>query len=249
LVIANFIKMKTKDWFTDWFNTPYYHVLYKDRNNEEALLFMKNITTFLALPKTTHILDLPCGKGRHAVFLNSLGYKVTGGDLSKNSIKYAQEFENDSLNFSVHDMRKPFNHQYNAVFNLFTSFGYFEDDKDDILILQNIKDGLKKDGVFVFDFLNAEFVKATLVAKETKIVDGVTFNITREIRDGFILKNISFFADDENHSYTERVKYLDAKKMKAYFQKVGFTIINIFGNYNLSNFDAQTSKRLILVAK
>jgi SAM-dependent methyltransferase len=241
--------MKKKDWFTDWFNTPYYHVLYKDRNNEEALLFMKNITTFLALPKTTHILDLPCGKGRHAVFLNSLGYKVTGGDLSKNSIKYAQEFENDSLNFSVHDMRKPFNHQYNAVFNLFTSFGYFEDDKDDILILQNIKDGLKKDGVFVFDFLNAEFVKATLVAKETKIVDGVTFNITREIRDGFILKNISFFADDENHSYTERVKYLDAKKMKAYFQKVGFTIINIFGNYNLSNFDAQTSKRLILVAK
>jgi SAM-dependent methyltransferase len=241
--------MKTKDWFTDWFNTPYYHVLYKDRNNEEALLFMKNITTFLALPKTTHILDLPCGKGRHAVFLNSLGYKVTGGDLSKNSIKYAQKFENDSLNFSVHDMRKPFNNQYNAVFNLFTSFGYFEDDKDDILILQNIKDGLKKDGVFVFDFLNAEFVKATLVAKETKIVDGITFNITREIKDGFILKNISFFADDENHSYTERVKYLEAKKMKAYFEKVGFTITNIFGNYNLSNFDAQTSKRLILVAK
>lgn len=249
MVIANFIKMKTKDWFTDWFNTPYYHVLYKDRNNEEALLFMKNITTFLALPKTTHILDLPCGKGRHAVFLNSLGYKVTGGDLSENSIKYAQEFENDSLNFSVHDMRKPYNNQYNAIFNLFTSFGYFEDDEDDILILQNIKEGLKKDGVFVFDFLNAEFVKATLVAKETKIVDGVTFNITREIKDGFILKNISFFADDENHSYTERVKYLDAKKMKAYFQKVGFTITNIFGNYNLSNFDAQTSKRLILVAK
>jgi SAM-dependent methyltransferase len=241
--------MKTKDWFTDWFNTPYYHVLYKDRNNEEALLFMKNITTFLALPKTTHILDLPCGKGRHAVFLNSLGYKVTGGDLSENSIKYAQEFENDSLNFSVHDMRKPYNNQYNAIFNLFTSFGYFEDDQDDILILQNIKEGLKKDGVFVFDFLNAEFVKATLVAKETKIVDGVTFNITREIKDGFILKNISFFADDENHSYTERVKYLDAKKMKAYFEKVGFTITNIFGNYNLSNFDAQTSKRLILVAK
>ena len=241
--------MKTKDWFTDWFNTPYYHVLYKDRNNEEALLFMKNITTFLALPKTTHILDLPCGKGRHSVFLNSLGYQVTGGDLSENSIKYAQEFENDSLNFSVHDMRKPYNNQYNAIFNLFTSFGYFEDDEDDILILQNIKEGLKKDGVFVFDFLNAEFVKATLVAKETKIVDGVTFNITREIKDGFILKNISFFADDENHSYTERVKYLDAKKMKAYFQKVGFTITNIFGNYNLSNFDAQTSKRLILVAK
>jgi SAM-dependent methyltransferase len=241
--------MKTKDWFTDWFNTPYYHVLYKDRNDIEAQLFMKNITAFLALPKTTHILDLPCGKGRHAVFLNSLGYKVTGGDLSENSIKFAEKFKNNSLSFKVHDMRKPFNNQYNAVFNLFTSFGYFEDDKDDLLILQNIKNGLKKDGVFVFDFLNAAFVKQTLVAKETKIVDSIIFYITREINNGFILKNISFFADGENHVYTERVKYLDAKKIKSYFEKVGFTVTHIFGSYNLSNFDEQTSKRLILVAK
>lgn len=241
--------MKDKDWFTDWFNTPYYHVLYKDRNDEEAQLFMKNITTFLALPKTTHILDLPCGKGRHSVFLNSLGYKVTGGDLSENSIHFAQQFENSSLTFNVHDMRKPFNHKYNAVFNLFTSFGYFEDDNEDILILQNIKNSLEKEGVFVFDFLNANYVKKHLVAKETKTVDAITFNITREIKNNFIIKNISFFADKKNHSYTERVKYLDAKKMKSYLEKVGFTVTNIFGDYNLSKFDEQSSNRLILVAK
>ncbi|MCG1036636.1 class I SAM-dependent DNA methyltransferase [Polaribacter sargassicola] len=241
--------MKKKDWFTDWFNTPYYHILYKDRNDEEAQLFMKNITAFLNLPKSTHILDLPCGKGRHSVFLNSLGYTVTGGDLAENSIKNAQKFENDSLKFRVHDMRKPFNNQYNAVFNLFTSFGYFDEDKEDILILQNIKNGLKKEGVFVFDFLNAAYVKANLVAKETKIVDDITFYITREITNGFILKNISFFADGEKHSYTERVKYLDIDKMKTYFDKVGFTITNIFGDYNLTDFNIETSNRLILVAK
>jgi SAM-dependent methyltransferase len=241
--------MKTKDWFTDWFNTSYYHVLYKERNDEEAQLFMKNITAFLALPKTTHILDLPCGKGRHSVFLNSLGYKVTGGDLAENSIKTAQKFENNSLNFKVHDMRQPINNQYDAIFNLFTSFGYFEEDKEDLLILQNIKNGLKKEGYFVFDFLNAAFVKATLVAKETKTVEDITFHITREITNGFIIKNISFFADGKNHAYTERVKYLDAEKMKVYFEKVGFKITNIFGDYNLTNFDAQTSNRLILVAK
>ena len=72
--------MEKSDWFTSWFNTSYYHTLYKDRNDEDAQLFMKNITSFLNLPKTNHILDLPCGKGRHAVFLNSLGYKVTGAD-------------------------------------------------------------------------------------------------------------------------------------------------------------------------
>lgn len=241
--------MKTKDWFTDWFNTPYYHLLYKDRNDKEAQLFMQNITAFLKLPTSTHILDLPCGKGRHSVFLNSLGYTVTGVDLSKNSINFAQRFENDSLHFKVHDMRKKLTNQYNAIFNLFTSFGYFEDDQDDLLILENIKKGLKKEGIFVFDFLNAEFVKDTLVAKETKIVGSITFNITREIKDGFILKNISFFADGQHYSFTERVKYLDIEKLKTYFEKVGFTITNIFGNYHLTNFDAKTSHRLIIVAK
>lgn len=241
--------MKTKDWFTNWFNTPYYHILYKDRNDDEAQFFMKHITTFLNLPKTTHILDLPCGRGRHSVFLNSLGYKVTGGDLAANSIKLAKEFENETLNFKVHDMRAPFNNKYDAVFNLFTSFGYFEDDKEDILILNNIKQSLKKDGFFVFDFLNAEKVKLNLVAKETKIVNSITFNIKREIKDGFIYKHISFFADGENHTYTEQVKYLDLDKMTAFFEKVGFTITNVFGDYDLNAFEAKTSERLILIAK
>jgi SAM-dependent methyltransferase len=241
--------METKDWFTDWFNTPYYHILYKERNDDEAQLFMKNITSFLNLPKTTHILDLPCGKGRHSVFLNSLGYKVTGGDLAANSIKLAKEFENETLKFKVHDMRAPFNNKYDAIFNLFTSFGYFEDDKEDILILNNIKQGLKKDGFFVFDFLNAEKVKINLVATETKIVDNITFNIKREIKDGFIFKHISFFADGENHSYTEQVKYLDLDKMTNFFEEVGFTITNVFGNYDLNTYEAKTSDRLIIIAK
>jgi SAM-dependent methyltransferase len=241
--------MKTKDWFTDWFNTPYYHILYKNRNDADAQLFMRNITALLALPKTTHILDLPCGKGRHSVFLNSLGYKVTGGDLAENSIKIAKQFENDSLKFEVHDMRKVINNQYDAIFNLFTSFGYFKDDKEDILILQNIKDGLKNGGYFVFDFLNADKVKLNLVKEEVKIVDHITFNIKREITNGFIIKNISFFADNEQHSYTERVKYLDLEKMELFFKEVGFTVTNVFGNYRLENYNAQTSDRLILVAK
>ena len=241
--------MKTKDWFTDWFNTPYYHILYKDRNDDEAQLFMKHITTFLNLPKKTHILDLPCGRGRHSVFLNSLGYKVTGGDLAANSIKLAKKFENKTLNFKVQDMRVPFNSKYDAVFNLFTSFGYFKDDKEDILILNNIKQSLKKDGFFVFDFLNAEKVKLNIVAEEIKVVNSITFKIKREIKNGFILKHISFFADGKNHSYTEQVKYLDLDKMTTFFEKVGFNITNVFGDYNLNAYEAKTSDRLILIAK
>jgi SAM-dependent methyltransferase len=241
--------MKTKDWFTDWFNTPYYHTLYKDRDDTEAELFMKNITAFLSLTKETHILDLPCGKGRHAVFLNSLGYKVTGGDLAENSIIAAKEFENATLNFKVHDMRAAFKNKYDAIFNLFTSFGYFEEDKEDLLILKNIKNGLKENGVFVFDFLNAEKVKLNLIKEEIKIVDGISFHIKREITDGFIIKNISFFADDKQHSFTERVKYLDIDRMKYYLLKAGFTLTNVFGDYELNDYHATTSNRLILIAQ
>ena len=241
--------MNTKDWFTDWFNTPYYHILYKDRNDTDAQLFMKNITEFLHLPKNAHILDLPCGKGRHSVFLNSLGYKVTGADLSENSINYAKQFENKTLTFKVHDMRQSIDNKYDAVFNLFTSFGYFEDDTEDILILNNIKKGLNSNGFFVFDFLNAEKVKLNLVKEEIKIVDNITFNIKREIKNGFIFKHISFFADEKQHNYTERVKYLDLPKMTSFLEKVGFKIKNVFGNYSLDNYNSKTSDRLIIVAK
>jgi SAM-dependent methyltransferase len=210
---------------------------------------MRNITSFLQLPKSTHILDLPCGKGRHSVFLNSLGYKVTGGDLSENSIKAAKQFANETLSFKVHDMRKPFNHSYNAVFNLFTSFGYFENDAEDIAILQNIKDGLTQNGFFVFDFLNAKKVAINLVKNETKTIDGITFSIHREIKNGFIYKHISFFADGNQHEYTEQVKYLDLPKMSDYLAEVGFTIEQVFGNYALDSFDENNADRLIIVAK
>ena len=239
--------MKT-DWFTSWFNTKYYHILYKNRNNEEAQMFMRNITKFLQLSKNSHILDLPCGKGRHSIYLNSLGYKVTGGDLSENSILHAKQFENDSLKFKVKDMRNHISNTYDAIFNLFTSFGYFEDDKDEIQVLKNMKNGLGKDGVFVLDFLNVVNVKNNLVTKEIKCIDGIEFHIEREIIDGFVLKHISFKDKGVDYSYTEYVKYLDLSKFELFFAEAGLKINHIFGDYQLSNFNAEQSDRLILVA-
>lgn len=241
--------MGNTDWFTSWFNTSYYHILYKDRNDADAQLFMQNITQFLQLPKETHILDLPCGKGRHSVYLNSLGYRVTGGDLSENSIAHAKQFENDRLRFVVKDMRQQFNYSYDVVLNLFTSFGYFENDEEEIRVLQNIKNGFNPNGTLVLDFLNVDYVKAHLVEKEVKTIDGIAFHIQREIKDGFILKHISFTDKGIDHSYTEQVKYLGLEKFQEYFAAAGLTITQTFGDYQLSEFDVRTSERLILVAR
>ena len=136
-----------------------------------------------------------------------------------------------------------------AIFNLFTSFGYFDDDKEDIKVLENFKNGLTKNGTLVIDFLNVEKVKNNLVKKEIKTVDGIEFHIQREIKNGFIIKHISFFADEKQHSYTEQVKYLDLDKMQLYLKKAGLQLIHTFGNYQLDAFNAKTSDRLILIAE
>lgn len=240
--------MKNNDWFTSWFDTPYYHILYKNRDDSDAQLFIKNITSFLKLNKEATIVDLPCGKGRHSRYLNSLGYKVIGGDISSNSINFAKQFENDRLEFKLWDMRSPIENKYDAIFNLFTSFGYFETDEEHILVLKNLKDALKKDGVLVLDFLNCYKLNSTLVAKEIKTVDGIDFHLEREIKDGYILKHISFTDKGKNHSYTERVKYMDLALFESYFKAAGFTISKTFGDYHLNSFDKNTSDRLILVA-
>lgn len=238
---------KHKEWFALWFNTNYYHILYSHRDYTEAQEFMKNLIDFLKLRKDDLLLDLGCGKGRHSIYLNSSGFNVVGADLSKNSIQQAKQFENERLKFIEHDMRNPFNRKYNAILNLFTSFGFFEEDTEDIKILQNIKNGLKTNGIAIIDFMNVKKVIANLVLEESKTIQGITFTISRYIKNGFIVKEINFNADGRQHTYFEKVKILDLEKIKLYLNSVDFKIKHTFGNYQLESFNEITSDRLILV--
>jgi len=238
---------KNNDWFASWFNTSYYHILYSHRDDDEAQEFMQNIATYLKLQKNDLLLDLGCGKGRHSIYLNKLGFNVVGADLSKNSIQNAKQFENCTLKFIEHDMRNPFNTKYNAILNLFTSFGFFEDDNEDITILQNIKNGLQPNGIAIIDFMNVKKIISNLVKKEILVIGGITFQITRSIKKNFIVKEINFAADGKHHTYFEKVKCLDLPKIKAYLYSVDFKIKHTFGNYQLDDFNEETSDRLILV--
>ena len=128
----------SSSWYTSWFDTPFYHILYKDRDYSEAQDFMTNLTEYLNMPEHGTIMDLACGKGRHSVFLNTLGYNVLGVDLSQNSINYAKQFENETLKFEVHNMCEPYDGEFDAVFNLFTSFGYFDKEEDNLNTIKAI---------------------------------------------------------------------------------------------------------------
>jgi len=234
-------------WYAEWFNTKYYHILYKDRDYEEAQLFMQNLIDFLQLDPSSKILDLACGKGRHSIYLHQLGFQVTGTDLSKNSIAFAKKHEKPGLEFKVQDMCKPLSEEFDAVFNLFTSFGYFKEETNNLNTLKAIKAELKPGGYGVIDFMNAKKVIRELVAEDTKTVNGIKFHQKRWVENNFIFKQIDFEDHGEHFSFTERVKALSLKDFKNYFDQAGIQLLNVFGDYHLQDFDEETSDRLILI--
>jgi SAM-dependent methyltransferase len=241
------MQKEKKNWYRSWFDTPYYHILYKERDYEEASYFMEQLTSFLNLPKDSEILDLACGKGRHSKYLNRLGYRVTGVDISVTSIAHAKKFENEKLTFQVHDMSEPFSKKFDAIFNLFTSFGYFEKEEDNLRTLMAIRTGRKPEGFGVIDFLNSNYVAKNIIPKETKTIEGITFDIDRYIKDGYIFKNIGFTDEGIQYNFTERVKALTLNDFKTYFKKANCTLIHCFGDYHLTEFDEDISERLILI--
>ena len=236
------------EWFEDWFNSKYYHILYQNRDEKEAENFIQNLSQFFK--KEDKIIDIACGAGRHTLFLSKLGYHTTGIDLSEESIKFAKEKSKGKIPFEVWDMRKCYKKQeFDVALNLFTSFGYFENNEDDLSAIKAMSDNLKEEGILIIDFLNYKKVIDNLVKKETKVIDGVQFNISRKVEDGFIIKNIEVIHDEEKMSFQEKVKSLTKYDFSELLTFAGLQIIDTFGNYSLDIFNQQTSDRLIIRAK
>ena len=239
-----------KEWFATWFDTPYYHTLYKNRNETEAKRFIDNLVEHLKLPIGSRLLDLACGKGRHAITLNNKGYDVYGVDLSSNSIEQASMHSKSGLAFGVHDMRQVIpNRSFHAVFNLFTSLGYFDNTSDNDRVLSSVHKMLVPKGILVIDFMNAFRDIHDMVLKEVKEVDGIVFNIDRSYEHNFIIKDIRFEDGGEKHHYTERVQALNLDNFESLLQKAEFEILRTFGNFDLAPFDQRKSDRLIIIAQ
>ena len=241
--------MSNKEWFSSWFDTKYYHILYKNRDESEAKVFIGNLINNLGLSEGTKVLDLACGKGRHSITMNEHGLDVLGVDLSPNSIEIANRSMKDGLRFEVHDMREQLDEQFDVVFNLFTSFGYFSDLEDNSRVIQSVNGMLKDNGLFVIDFMNSVKVINSLVAHENKIVEGIEFELTRNYDGVRITKDIRFSDEGRNYHHTESVQALRLDDFEELLTKNGFKIEKTFGNFYLEPFDSKTSDRLIIIAQ
>ncbi len=242
--------MKAESWFESWFNSPYYHLLYKNRNDKEAQDFLDLLLARIHLPKSSKVLDLACGKGRHSIYLNQCGYDVIGADLSEENILHCKKFENDHLQFFRHDMRRVLRINYfDAVFNLFTSFGYFEREHENELVIQSTAKNLQSGGYFIIDYLNSYYAEKHMEPTQSKEVDGIQFQIIKKIEAGKIVKNIKFEDQGKVFQFTEEVRLLYPDDFLRFFAKEGLSVLEIYGDYSLNHFNLDQSKRLIFVTR
>lgn len=241
--------MVSKEWFSTWFDSPYYHILYAQRDESEAADFIASLQQKLHLAAGARVLDAACGKGRHAITLAQLGFTVDAFDLSPANIEAAQEFENKDLLFFVHDLREPLplKNQYDAIFNFFTSFGYFDDQIDNQKAFNTFAGGLKENGLLVLDFFNPTHVLANLVPTETVICEGISFQIKRWSESGYLYKSIDFTDKGQNYSFVEKVELVAKNDFVAYAAQAGFSLVDLKGDYKLSPFDEAASPRMIFV--
>ena len=245
--------MAAASWFKDWFSSPYYHQLYKHRDDTEAFNFINTLIKHLAPANNSTMLDVACGKGRHSIALAEMGFDVSGIDLSLPSIEEAKESEHEYLHFYQHDMRLPFWINYfDYAFNFFTSFGYFKTTREHNNAIRTIAQSLKKDGIFVIDYLNVYYAESTMQKSTTTVVDESTFHITKWHDNHHFFKQIQV-TDCNNktlkHLYTEKVAKFSLSDFNEMLSYQHLQIQEVFGDYQLGSYDIKKSPRMIILAK
>jgi SAM-dependent methyltransferase len=153
-------KRKGKLWWEDFFNDDYLRTVEKTTDAQIARE-VTFIEESLGIERGGAMLDLACGTGRHAVELATRGYQVVGFDLSLAMLARAGDEAQDrdaKLNFVQGDMREmSFEEQFDGVFCWNTSFGFFEEDKN-ALVVAKVRRALKTGGLFLLDVINRDFL-------------------------------------------------------------------------------------------
>lgn len=241
-----------KYWYEKWFSNKYYLEIYKHRDEKEARDIINLFQRSVHLPSEAKVLDVCCGAGRHSIELARRGYSVTGFDLSEYLISQAKESlsvadeKGLKAEFLIRDMKDfTFNKQFDAAINIFTSFGYFETDEENFKVFKNVEKSLMSGGYFVFDFINADNLRNTLVANSEDEYEGEKIIQKRYIENGFVYKDIYIGKD----KYTERLRLYTKDELERALTEADLEPVNLFGDYYGNGFESEASKRVIYICR
>lgn len=237
-------------WYATWFNTVFYHDLYRHRDEHEARLFIVELCKKLGVQEGERAMDMACGRGRHAKVLSEQGLHTLGVDLSPESISFASQFENERLEFKVGNMLEALDFgAFDWVMNLFTSFGYFDDDGQHQKALNHMAQCLKPGGKLVLDYMNSAKIAAQLVPENEVHTDMATYSISRKIENGIIVKGIKVSHECTLDFFEERVRAFSKNDLHTMLVNAGLENIQVKGNYDLSTYEELDSERMIFIAQ
>lgn len=236
-------------WYRHWFGTPYYALLYGHRDDADAAAWVEAITNRWRLQQGSILLDLACGRGRHARHFARLGLRVTGSDISAESIAEAMASVPEAR-FLVHDMRTAIpGERFDAICCLFTSLGYFDNLVDDRLVMSAVSSMLRPGGRFVLDFMNTPLVLRDLVEEETSLCGAVRFRIHRALEGDVLVKRIVATDEQGEHRFEERVQALMPEQIEIMAKEAGLLIEDRTDGPVLTPFDPERSARFVLWAR
>jgi SAM-dependent methyltransferase len=234
------------EWFEEWFGEEYLQ-LYPHRDFAEAERAVALILNCVGFTPGWRVLDVACGAGRHSRAFEAAGARCFGLDLSAALLRVARGVTTAPLVRA--DMRalpiRPVS--MDLTVNLFTSFGYFDDDAEHAMALSEMVATVRPQGGFVIDFLNAQAVRHRLVPRETQHLNGSEVVVERSVsRDGrYVCKTIQ---PAGGRRYAERVRLFGADEIEAMLGAAGVAVQHRFGDYDASPL-LPASPRTILIGR
>jgi len=236
-------------WYEQSFGKDYLTV-YRHRDETRAEEEVRRICGWLELPVGAEVLDLCCGMGRHSMALHALGYRVTGLDLSEALLAEARVRDARSqIEWVKGDMRRlPFARPFDAIVNLFTSFGYFDDDADNFQVVREIDRHLKPGGKWMIDFLNPDFVVSNLVPCSERVEGNLSIREERSLAEDRVVKRITIAEKNRDvRRYREQVRLYRLPDFENMVAATGLSIDRVYGDYHGRPYDPLSSPRMIMV--
>jgi len=248
-------KKSNEPWFSDeWFWQTYGAIMFDEERLSRTSDEVDRILKLTGLSPESEILDCCCGMGRHSMEMAVRGASVTGVDLSEGYLAKAAETARsrdlniDWVRMDVRDMK--YNNRFDGIINMFTSFGYFEDPEDDLILLRNIHSALKEGGTFFIEIMGKEILARDFEERvwfergDTKIMleYSVDLNWT-ELHNRWL-----FLEGEKLTEYRFSHRIFSALEMAQLMARAGFASIDIYGGFDGSPYDHKAS-HLILTGR